>query len=178
VRGRWKRREVLRAAGAAAALGLVPFRAFAASAPRSLSFESLHTGERLSVVYREADGYLPDALARLDHLLRDHRTGEVHPIAPSLFDLLADVKQLLGASGPYYVVSGFRSRATNDMLRGRSGGVARGSLHLVGQAVDVRLRGAETRALREAAMSLARGGVGFYPGPDFVHLDVGRVRTW
>ena len=176
--GPWSRREVLRAAGAAAALAVVPGRAFAADRPRSLAFESLHTGERLSIVYREADGYLPDALAQLDHLLRDHRTGEVHPIAPSLFDLLVDVRERVGANGPFEVVSGFRSRQTNDMLRSHSGGVARGSLHLVGQAVDVRLRGAETRALRQAAISLARGGVGWYPGPDFVHLDVGRVRTW
>jgi uncharacterized protein YcbK (DUF882 family) len=169
---------VLRAAGAAAAFALAPIRAIGAVGARSLAFESLHTGERLSVVYREADGYRTDALAQLDHLLRDHRTGEVHPIAPSLFDLLADVRERVGASGPYYVVSGFRSRETNDMLRGRSGGVARGSLHLVGQAIDVRLRGAETRALQQAAISLARGGVGYYPGPDFVHIDVGRVRTW
>jgi len=178
------RRGFLSGAAGMAALLLVP-RALhaaprasaAAPGPRALAFESLHTGERLEVAYREGGGYLPEALASLDRLLRDHRTGEVHPIDPALFDLLYDVRAATGGS-VFEVISGYRSAATNDALRARSTGIAEKSLHLVGQAIDVRLRGVETASLRRAALRLARGGVGYYPGPDFVHLDTGRVRYW
>jgi uncharacterized protein YcbK (DUF882 family) len=165
----------------AAALGfflLAPRRSSAAVTPvRSLAFSNLHTGEALRVVYREGDAYVPGALASLDHLLRDHRTGEVHPIEPALFDLLADLREATGG-GTFEVISGYRSGATNQILRGQGGGVAEKSLHLVGRAIDVRLRGVETAQLRRAALALRRGGVGFYPALDFVHVDTGRVRFW
>jgi uncharacterized protein YcbK (DUF882 family) len=172
------RRGFLRAAGAAGALLLLPGRLRAAVRPRALSLHNLHTGERLSLVYREGDRYLPGALASLDRLLRDHRTGEVHAIAPRLLDLLHDLREVTGARGEFEVISGFRSRATNDALRSRGGAVAAGSLHLVGEAADVRLAGVETARLRRAALALSRGGVGYYPAEDFVHVDVGRVRSW
>jgi len=146
--------------------------------PRGLAFANLHTGETLDLVYRERDAYLPDALASLDRLLRDHRTGEVHPIDPALFDLLFDVRAAVGRRGVFEVISGYRSPASNAALRSRSHGVARRSLHLVGRAIDVRLRGVATSELRRVALAMGRGGVGFYPGPDFVHLDTGRVRFW
>src|SRR5262245_62659055 len=172
-----RRRFLCGAAGLALCL-LVPGRARAAVAPaRALSFSNLHTGERMRVTYREGGAYVPDALASLDRLLRDHRTGEVHPIDPALFDLLYDLRSATGGS-VFEVISGYRSAATNDALRARSTGIAEKSLHLVGQAIDVRLRGVETASLRRAALRLARGGVGYYPGPDFVHLDTGRVRYW
>jgi uncharacterized protein YcbK (DUF882 family) len=172
------RRGFLRAAGAAGALLMVPARLRAATRPCALSLHNLHTGERLSLVYREGDRYLPDALASVDRLLRDHRTGEVHPIAPHLLDLLHDLREAMGARREFEVISGFRSQATNDALRARSGGVAAGSLHRVGEAADVRLPDVETARLRRAAIALSRGGVGYYPVEDFVHVDVGRVRTW
>ena len=177
-----RRRFLSGAAGVAACL-LAP-RALSAAArargearPRALAFANLHTGEHLEVAYRERGEYLPDALSRLDRLLRDHRSGEVHPIDPALFDLLSDLREAMGGS-VFEVISGYRSPATNRMLRAQGGGVAETSLHLVGKAIDVRLRGVETAALRRAALGLARGGVGHYPGPDFVHLDTGRVRFW
>ena len=110
-------------------------------------------------------------------LLRDHRTGEVHRIDPALFDLLSDLHARTGG-GTFEVISGFRSSATNAMLRGRSHGVAEKSLHLVGQAIDVRLQGVPLANLRGAALAMRRGGVGFYPDAGFVHLDTGRVRFW
>jgi uncharacterized protein YcbK (DUF882 family) len=177
-----RRRFLLRAAGVAAFL-LAPRASSAAprprgeARPRALAFANLHTGERLEVAYRERGEYLPNALSSLDRLLRDHRNGEVHPIDPALFDLLYDVRQATGGS-VFEVISGYRSPATNRMLRARGGGVAAKSLHLVGKAIDVRLRGVETPMLRRAALRLRRGGVGYYPGPDFVHLDTGRVRFW
>jgi uncharacterized protein YcbK (DUF882 family) len=177
-----RRRFLLRAAGVAGFL-LAPRASDAAprprgdGRPRALAFANLHTGERLEVAYRERGEYLPDALSSLDHLLRDHRSGEVHPIDPALFDLLFDVRQATGGS-VFEVISGYRSPGTNRMLRAQGGGVAAKSLHLVGKAIDVRLRGVETALLRRAALRLGRGGVGFYPGPDFVHLDTGRVRFW
>jgi uncharacterized protein YcbK (DUF882 family) len=178
------RRRFLSGAAGMAALLLAP-RALAAAprprgavpGPRALAFESLHTGERLEVAYSERGEYLPEALTHLDRLLRDHRTGEVHAIDPALFDLLHDVRTATGGR-VFEVISGYRSAATNEALRAQSGGIAAKSLHLVGKAIDVRLRGVECAALRRAALRLARGGVGYYPGPDFVHLDTGRVRSW
>lgn len=149
----------------------------AATAPRSLSLYNLHTGESLKAIYFEDGAYVPDALEAMNHLLRDFRTGEIHPIDPALFDLLSDVREATGG-GTFEVISGFRSDATNRMLRGRSHGVAERSMHLVGRAIDVRLRGVETASLRRAALAMRRGGVGFYPDLDFVHLDTGRVRFW
>jgi uncharacterized protein YcbK (DUF882 family) len=177
-----RRRFLFSAAGVAASL-LAPRALRAAprprgeARPRALAFANLHTGERLEVAYRERGEYLPDALSSLDHLLRDHRSGEVHPIDPALFDLLYDVRRATGGS-VFEVISGYRSPATNRMLRAQGGGVAANSLHLVGKAIDVRLRGVETARLRRAALRLGRGGVGYYPGPDFVHVDTGRVRFW
>src|SRR5262245_2016157 len=178
------RRRFLSGAAGMAVLVLTPCALRAAPRPRSaaartraLAFANLHTGERLEVAYSERGEYVSEALAHLDRLLRDHRTGEVHPIDPALFDLLYDVRAATGG-GVFEVISGFRSAATNRALRAQSGGIAEKSLHLVGKAIDVRLRGVETVQLRRAALRLARGGVGFYPGPDFVHLDTGRVRYW
>ena len=175
---RTSRRRFLCGAAAMGLLLLAPRRLRAALPPaRSLAFSNLHTGESLRVVYREGADYVPEALANLDHLLRDHRTGEVHPMEPALFDLLADLREATGG-GTFEVISGFRSSATNRMLRSHSGGVAEKSLHLVGRAIDVRLQGVETAQLRRAALALRRGGVGYYPALDFVHVDTGRVRFW
>ncbi|NBC11224.1 MAG: DUF882 domain-containing protein [Planctomycetes bacterium] len=147
--------------------------------PRVLSLHHLHTDERLTLTYRLGDHYQRSALKRLDRFLRDFRTGEVTPIDPTLFDLLHDVKQRLGHDdGVFEIVSGYRSPQTNAMLRRTSSAVAKRSLHMSGKAIDVRLTGTPTHRLRDTAVSLARGGVGFYSRSDFVHLDTGNVRRW
>jgi uncharacterized protein YcbK (DUF882 family) len=172
------RRHVLLAAGAC--LPFTPRVARAASEPRCLSFVHLHTGERLSVEYADASGYRPDAMREVHRLLRDFRTGEVAPIDPALLDQLHTLALLTGTRQPFAIISGFRSSATNEMLRGgRAGsGVARRSLHLDGRAIDIRVAGVPLATLRDAALAMGRGGVGYYPGSDFVHLDSGRVRSW
>jgi uncharacterized protein YcbK (DUF882 family) len=143
-----------------------------------LTLTSTHTGESLHVRYCVAGRHDPDALASLEHLLRDFRNGRQHPIDTGLYDLLSEVAARAGAEPHFEVISGYRSRETNDMLRRRGSGVSERSLHLEGRAIDVRLRGVPTSRLREIALTLKRGGVGYYPKSDFVHLDTGRVRQW
>lgn len=147
-------------------------------AGRALKFAHTHTGERIAVEYFAGGTYLPDALESVNHFLRDFRTGEVHDIDAGLLDLLHRLTSLTGTSQPFQVISGFRSPKTNTMLRQRSEGVAAGSLHMQGQAIDVRLADIPLARLRTAALSVRRGGVGFYPASNFVHVDTGRVRTW
>jgi uncharacterized protein YcbK (DUF882 family) len=146
-----------------------------------LRFYHTHTNERLDIVYRRGDVYLPEALDRLDYYLRDYRTGDVHQYDPRLFDLLHELTRSLGR--PYAeinVVCGYRTPSTNEFLRSRSvhTGVAQHSLHMQAEAIDIRLPGVPTARLRDAALELHRGGVGYYRALDFVHVDVGRVRRW
>jgi uncharacterized protein YcbK (DUF882 family) len=157
---------------------VLPRRAQASPSVRSLAFRNTHTDEALSVVYWADGRFEPDALKDINRLLRDVYTGDVEPIDTGLLDLLHDLRATLGATAPFHVISGYRSAATNARLRRESGGVARHSLHLEGRAADVRLPGVKLERLREAALSLQRGGVGFYPASDFVHVDTGRVRRW
>ena len=145
---------------------------------RALSFHSLHTGEALSIDYWQNGTYAPDALAAVNHILRDHRTGEVHAIDPRLLDLLHDLANQVDAAAPFQVISGYRSPHTNATLSSASSGVARRSLHMQGMAIDIAVERVSTDALRQAALSLGRGGVGYYPDPGFVHVDVGRIRSW
>ena len=173
------RRDLLQAAGSLVTLALAPLPTFARpGSPRELRFYHTLTSEKLSVVYAENGAYVPEALREINYLLRDFRSGDVHRIDPRLLDLLHGVQARTGSSGTFEVISGFRSPATNDMLRHKSSGVAQNSMHLKGQAIDVRLTGAATRNIRRAAIAMRQGGVGYYPGSDFVHLDTGRVRTW
>jgi uncharacterized protein YcbK (DUF882 family) len=145
---------------------------------RRLSFYHTHTGETLDVVYAERGYYLSDALAEVNYFLRDFRTGDVHQIDPELLDILHSARVYTGSNGQIEVLSGFRSHATNEQLRRTGLGVAQHSLHMTGQAIDIRLANVATRTLMRAAVSMGRGGVGYYPESDFVHLDTGRVRTW
>jgi len=146
---------------------------------RRLTFHNLHTEERLTAVYWERGEYVPEALAAIDGVLRDHRTGEVRQMSPGLIDLLHDLATRLGEAGPVQVISGYRSPATNALLRGEDpDGVAEGSLHLFGEAVDLRFERRSLRRVRDAALSLRGGGVGYYPRSGFVHLDTGRLRRW
>ena len=140
-----------------------------------------HTGESIDLVYRRGDSYVPEALARLNQFLRDHRTGAVHDYDPRLFDLLHDLTEGVNDSGGEIdVICGYRAPWSNEFLRTRSAhtGVARHSLHMQAEAIDIRLPGIPTLQLRDAALRLHRGGVGYYPASDFVHVDVGRVRRW
>jgi uncharacterized protein YcbK (DUF882 family) len=156
------------------------FAAIDKSGARSLAFNNIHTGERLAVDYWIDGSYQPEALAEVNHVLRDFRTGDVHPIDPRLLDLLARLRTRLETMTPIQVISGFRSPATNAMLRGESehSGVASKSLHMQGMAIDIRMEGRALKTLQQAALAEQAGGVGYYPQPDFVHVDVGRVRRW
>ncbi len=166
--------------GLAAAL-LAPGSAWAGSlgkVRRSLSFVSLHTGEKLAVDYCVNGSYVPEALQEISRILRDFRTGEALAMDVGLLDLLSDLRHKLRSKAPFEVISGYRSPKTNAMLAAASGGVARKSLHMQGMAIDIRVPGRSLRQVRDAALAMKAGGVGFYPKPDFVHVDVGRVRAW
>jgi uncharacterized protein YcbK (DUF882 family) len=146
---------------------------------RSLSFYNTHTCESVSAQYCCSGCYEPSSLAKINHILRDHRTGETKEIDVVLLDLLFALAQKVGAEeGVFHVISGYRSPRTNDFLRERGRGVAAKSLHLTGKAIDIRLPGVRLRDLYRAALSLRGGGVGIYTKSDFIHVDVGRVRSW
>lgn len=174
----FRRRDLLLGAGAALAM---PLPALASLGDRrTLSLDNIHTGEKLNVTYWAEGSYIPDALASVNTVLRDFRSGEKHPIAPNLLDLLALLRSRMETAEPFRVISGYRSPATNALLRGahEHSGVASQSLHMQGMAIDVRLDGRPLAALHDMALSLRAGGVGYYPASDFVHVDVGRVRRW
>jgi uncharacterized protein YcbK (DUF882 family) len=183
------RRAFLGVGAAAAAATLVPGRADAAvnaasaslAPERVLSFFNTHTGERLKTAYCCGGQYQPAALRDLNYILRDFRANEIKPIDPHVFDLLHELGGTLETDQPFHIISGYRSPQTNALLRERGGattGVASHSLHMVGQAIDIRVPGVKLDHLRDAARSLKIGGVGFYPDLNFVHVDVGRVRYW
>jgi uncharacterized protein YcbK (DUF882 family) len=180
------RRRFLGIGAAAAAAAVVPSRVRAAGAPKALpervlSFFNTHTGERLKTAYCCGGVYQPDALAQVNHILRDFRANEIKPIDPKLLDLLHELGGTLETDQPFHIISGYRSPHTNALLRERGGattGVATKSLHMVGKAIDIRVPGVKLDNLRGAARSLQLGGVGYYPSPNFVHVDTGRVRYW
>lgn len=171
------RRRVL-ASSAAAIAGLLFAPASRATEPRALAFYHTHTGERLRVTYAANGTYLPDALEEIDHFLRDFRTGDVHRMDPHLLDILHELRLRAGGRGTYEIISAYRSPQTNEMLRSRSDGVAKRSLHMEGKAMDVRLVGSRLDRLRDDALALEAGGVGYYPDSEFIHVDTGRVRRW
>jgi uncharacterized protein YcbK (DUF882 family) len=145
---------------------------------RRLAFDNLHTGEKLDIAYWENGAYVPDALAAVNHVLRDHRNNEVHRIDPDLLDLLTALSRRVDAGPRFEVISGYRSPETNALLHAESSEVAKASLHTVGMAIDIRMTDRSLPYLHDAALSLGMGGVGYYPTSDFVHVDVGRVRRW
>lgn len=145
---------------------------------RSLSLYNTHTGEKLKSVYWSKGKYVPQALVEVNRLLRDHRTGDVKKIDPSLLDLLHVLHRKLDSRTPFHIISGYRSARTNSFLRQRHQGVAKNSLHTIGKAVDIYLPGRNLKTLLTAAVDLKGGGVGYYPESNFVHVDVGRVRYW
>ena len=145
---------------------------------RSLSFYNTHTRERLTVTYKRGGKYITESLKKINTILRDHRSGDIHPIDPQLMDYLYDLQTRVGNHGEVHIISGYRSPATNQKLRRKSKGVAGGSLHMQGKALDFRLPGTDTARLRDTARKMKRGGVGYYKKSDFIQIDTGRVRYW
>jgi uncharacterized protein YcbK (DUF882 family) len=170
-------------------LALIVFRLSGASIPSPtttsperesrLRLYHTNTGERLDVVYRRGDAYQPEALSKLDHFLRDHRTGEIHHFDPRLFDLLSDLTEAVGRpDAEVDIICGYRTPWSNEFLRTHTAGVAKNSLHMQAEAIDIRLPGSQLSQFRDAALALHRGGVGYYASSDFIHVDIGRVRRW
>lgn len=174
-----RRRFIQTLLGTGAVLATPLLQASLQRAPeRRLAFRNLHTGETLRSTYWAQGAYLKDELKGVNQVLRDHRSGEVYPMDPKLLDLLYVLQQTTGISGAFHIISGYRSPKTNQKLRTKSGGVAKRSLHMQGKAIDIRLPGCELKQLRDAALSLKAGGVGYYAKSDFIHVDTGRVRRW
>ena len=182
MRGIQDKRQGAAAAGMAALLlmlSLPPGLNFAAARDeRRLSFYHTHTRASLDISYARDGEYLAPALAEINEFLSDFRTGDVAEVAPELLDILFELRETLDSDAAFEVISAYRSPATNEMLRSQGSGVAKSSQHLLGNAIDVRLRGTPTSELRDAAIALERGGVGYYRDSDFVHIDIGRVRSW
>ncbi len=145
---------------------------------RKITFRNTHTGETFSGVYRVGDKYLPDAFDKINIVLRDFRSNEMFPIDPRVMDIIYSVHEMTKQAEPYEILSGYRCPKTNASLRSHSEGVAKNSLHMTGQAIDLRLPGFSTKQIQKLAISLRAGGVGYYPKSDFVHMDTGDVRTW
>ena len=177
------RREFLKLSAGALAGPLLPLPALAAAlggaeSKRTLALFNIHTQETLSVCYYDQGRYRPEALDQVDLILRDYRTDDILPIDPHLLDQLFALKTRIHPRTPFHVISGYRTPATNAMLRRTSTGVARSSFHTKGRAIDVRLPEYNTRRLRDLSIKLKAGGVGYYSKSDFVHLDTGNFRTW
>jgi uncharacterized protein YcbK (DUF882 family) len=145
---------------------------------RWIELRNLHTNEMVNTRFETAQGFVPEALARLRHLLRDYRNGEEHEMDTGLYGQLSDLARAAGVAPRYEVISGYRSPATNAMLHATGHAVSEHSLHMQGRAIDVRLRGYNLAALRDLALAARRGGVGYYPRSNFIHIDTGRVRRW
>jgi uncharacterized protein YcbK (DUF882 family) len=145
---------------------------------RKVALYNVNTDERERIAYWEEGNYIPDALRRIDTLLRDHHNGEVKHIDPKLIDLLSTLARKLETHSSFEVVSGYRSPASNAALARKKRRVAHDSLHIQGMAVDVILPDRDLAKVRDAALALRMGGVGYYPKAGFVHLDVGAVRSW
>jgi len=145
---------------------------------RALELYCVHTGEDLKVDYFVDGRYEPDALAAIDHLLRDYHNDEICQFDPRVLNQLYDIRRALGSTEPFHVFSGYRSPTTNESYRRHSARVAEHSYHLTGQAIDIQLPGRDIRQVRNVAVAMRAGGVGYYPQDGFLHLDSGPVRRW
>lgn len=177
------RRDFIKLGLLSAAAALSPLSALAATDPvserfKNLAFFNTHTHERLAVCYCRKGKFDPNALAKINNILRDHRSNEIKAIDPRLLDLLHALSQKTKPGSPFHIISGYRSPATNKLLRKKGGGVASKSLHMLGKAIDIRIPGFNTKKLHKTAIRMKGGGVGYYPKSDFVHVDTGRIRCW
>jgi uncharacterized protein YcbK (DUF882 family) len=169
----------LMAAGPASAQPRTPQILQAAPEEHRLMLYNTHTAERIAIVYRRGEQYVPGALAKLDYFLRDHQTNEVRHFDPRLYDILSDLTASVGRpNGEIDIICGYRTPSTNESLRAHTTGVAKNSLHIQAEAIDLRMPDIDTLKLRKAALALRRGGVGYYPHSDFIHVDIGPVRQW
>jgi uncharacterized protein YcbK (DUF882 family) len=177
-----RRRVIAFGLGAAAMAIASPLRGALAAMPqsgeRTLSLISTHTNEKIMATYWRNGVYDKGALKDIDHVLRDHRSGEAARMDPNLLDLLAELHRRTGSRKAFQIISGYRSPKTNAMLASASGGVAKRSLHMDAKAIDIRLSDVALSDLRQAALGMKAGGVGYYKKSDFVHVDTGRVRQW
>ncbi len=146
--------------------------------PRVLSFFNIHTGETLRACYRANGKLIHHEVNRINHIMRDYRTGEIKPVDPDLLDLLHHIVIQVKPHSPINIISGYRSPRTNAALRKITTGVARKSLHMQGRAIDIRIPGYQTTTLRQLAIDLKSGGVGYYSESDFIHLDTGPIKVW
>jgi uncharacterized protein YcbK (DUF882 family) len=170
---------IAKLAVAGAVLTMAPPVLAALPEARSLSFENLHTGKRLDIVYSLDGRYIPEALGTLNAFMLDHYNGRVGKMDPRLFDLLHRLRTTIGFGQPIQVISAYRSPATNTMLRKKgNGGVAKKSMHTQGKAIDLRVQDVSLKDLRDAARRIKSGGVGYYPRDRFIHVDTGPVRSW
>ena len=145
---------------------------------RRIRMYSGRTGESIDTIYWIEGKYIPEVLKEVNHFMRDWRTGDTKSMDPRNLDIMAASHRLMDVSEPYMLLSGFRSPKTNNMLRSQSGGVAKNSLHMVGQAADLRLKSRSVGQMAKAAAACAAGGVGRYSRSNFVHMDCGPVRSW
>lgn len=175
------RRKLLKCSASLAVVSSFPQIIQASSgltSQRSLEFLNLHTDESLGCCYWANGIYVPHSLSEINHILRDHRANEIYAMDPTLLDLLYVLREATGSQSPYHVISAYRSPQTNEKLRIRSNGVARRSLHMQGKAIDIRLPDIELSQLRDTAMALNAGGVGYYQQSNFLHIDIGQPRSW
>ncbi|NKF52658.1 DUF882 domain-containing protein [Shewanella sp. WXL01] len=175
------RRQVLFGLGGAALVSMLPKTANASRSTqgvKQLSFYNRHTGERIQGDFWVDGQYQANIITEFNHLLRDHRQNVAAPMDKRLFEYLYKLQSTLDTDGEIHVISGYRSPKTNNMLAAKSNGVAKKSYHMKGMAMDIAIPGVSTKNLRDAAMSLKLGGVGYYPKSGFVHVDCGPVRAW
>ena len=145
---------------------------------RRLALYNTHTHEKLEVCYYTRGRYQPAALRKISYIFRDHYSGEIKPIHKDLIDFLHTISKTVGDEVQFHIISGYRSRETNAMLRKNSRAVAKNSLHMQGKAADIRIPDYDTKRLSHICMNMHAGGVGYYPESDFVHVDTGNVRRW
>ena len=150
----------------------------AITSERTLELVNLHTDEVLSCCYWASGKYNPSALSEINYILRDHRANESYEINTDLLDLLYVLHQTTGSQAPFHVISAYRSFKTNEKLRKQGSGVAKRSMHMSGKAIDIRLPDVKLKNLRDSALSLRAGGVGYYAKSNFIHVDIGRPRSW
>ena len=178
------RRQFVRFGLASALVCATPWPAWArsifdTSPERSLSLYNTHTGEELNrIVYWQRGSYLSESLSEINYLLRDHRTDETIRIDAGALDIMFALRKQYPVGRPFEIISAYRSPETNNLLRRTSSGVAKSSFHTLGQAIDLRLPGVPLKKLRTSALRMKRGGVGYYPASDFIHIDTGPVRSW
>jgi uncharacterized protein YcbK (DUF882 family) len=156
----------------------LPLNSMSSLDERKLSFYHTHTQKTREMTYAVGGVYVESALEEVNNFLADFRTGDVKGMDPQLLDIMYEVRASLGGKGTFEIISAYRSPKTNQMLRDAGKGVARKSQHLLGKAIDIRLRNVASSELRDAALRMKRGGVGYYEKSNFVHIDTGRVRRW